>query len=84
MLSDAPAVVAPENVIIGLDTDPLTSSVELGEVVPIPTCAFNEHAAMTSNSVIKKVFIDFTLDDKYVDTQKNDSIFFYFLNYIHN
>lgn len=78
ILSDAPAVVAPEKVVIGTENDPLTSSVELGEVVPTPTCAFNELAETASNTIIKKVFIDFTLDDKYVDTQNLILSFFTF------
>ncbi len=38
-LSEAPAVVFAEKVVTGAENEPLTSSVELGLVVPIPTCA---------------------------------------------
>ena len=40
ILSDVPAVVFPVNELIAIDKDPLTSSVEFGAVVPIPTWAF--------------------------------------------
>ena len=38
-LSVAAAVVLPVKLVTAVDSDPLTSSVELGLVVPIPTCA---------------------------------------------
>jgi hypothetical protein len=40
ILSDAPAVVAVVKDVYLVEKDPLTSSVELGVVVPIPTCAW--------------------------------------------
>jgi len=62
-LSEAPAVVLEEKVVIGRDRLPLTSSVELGLAVPIPTCACtyteNTSIPITNSFFMDWIFFDF-------------------------
>ena len=61
ILSDEPAVVLAENEVYFVESDPRTSNVELGLVVPIPICAFADTASVIKK-MVNSLFIGRLLD----------------------